>query len=147
MPASGVIKLADANVWLAVAFSDHVHHASAKEWLNAQVDASCAFCRVTQMALLRHLTNSKIMGQFVQSQQEAWKNYDRLAHDPRVLFLSEPPTLDTLFHAFTQAASPSHERWTDAYLAAFAAGSQAQLVTFDQGFSRYAGLDLLVVSD
>jgi uncharacterized protein len=59
MPASGGIKLADANVWLAVAFSDHGHHATARTWFEAQADDSCAICRVTQMALLRHLTNSK----------------------------------------------------------------------------------------
>ena len=77
MPASGAIKLADDNVWLAVAFSDHAHHAKAKVWFDAQPDGTCAFCRVTQMALLRHLTNSKIMGRFVQSQQEVWKNYEK----------------------------------------------------------------------
>ena len=88
MPASRGISLADANVWLAVAFSDHLHHAKAKAWFEAQHDASCGFCRVTQMALLRHLTNAKIMGQFVQSQQEAWRNYNKLANDPRVLFLA-----------------------------------------------------------
>jgi hypothetical protein len=27
MPVSGGISLADANVWLALVFSDHVHHA------------------------------------------------------------------------------------------------------------------------
>ena len=70
MPASGVIKLADANVWLALSFSDHLHHAKAKEWFDAEQDESCAFCRVTQMALLRHLTNAKIMGKLVQSQRE-----------------------------------------------------------------------------
>ena len=60
MPASGGIKLADANVWLAVVFSDHLHHPQAKTWFEVQGDASCGFCRVTQMALLRHLTNAKI---------------------------------------------------------------------------------------
>ncbi len=30
MTASGEIKLADANVWLALAFSDHLHHGKAK---------------------------------------------------------------------------------------------------------------------
>ena len=72
MPVSGAIKLADANVWLALAFSDHLRHPNAKAWFDGQSDGSCAFCRVTQMALLRHLTNSKIMGAFVQSQQDAW---------------------------------------------------------------------------
>ena len=146
MPASGVIKLVDANVWLAVAFSDHVHHAKAKAWFDTQSDGTCAFCRVTQMALLRHLTNSKIMGRFVQSQQDSWKNYDKLASDARVIFLTEPANLEAAFRGFAQANSPSHRLWTDAYLAAFALESSAQLVTSDQGFSHYAGLDLAVLS-
>ncbi len=128
MPASGEIKLADANVWLALAFSDHIHHAKAKAWFEAQNELTCAFCRVTQTALLRHLTNTKIMGEFVQSQQDAWKNYDKLANDPRVVFLPEPSTLEAGFRNFTHAASASHALWTDALLAAFAIASQAQLV-------------------
>jgi uncharacterized protein len=145
MPASGGTKLADANVWLAVVFSDHLHHPQAKTWFEVQGDAGCGFCRVTQMALLRHLTNARIMGSFVQSQQDACTNYDKLASDPRVVFLSEPPALETAFRSFAQAAFPSHALWTDAYLAAFALEGQAQLVTFDQGFRRFAGLDLQVL--
>jgi predicted nucleic acid-binding protein len=86
------------------------------------------------------------MGRFVQSQQDAWRNYDRLAMDPRVLFLAEPPAVETAFRAHTQADSPSHGLWTDAYLAAFAMASQAQLVTLDQGLGRFSGLSLLVLS-
>jgi len=99
MPVSGEIKLADANVWLAVAFSDHLHHAKAKAWFDSQGENSSAFCRITQMALLRHLTNSKIMGQFVQSQRDAWGNYQQLANDPRVVFLAEPTSLVEDAHA------------------------------------------------
>jgi hypothetical protein len=36
MPASG-INLVDANVWLALAFSDHVHHAIARTWFEGHV--------------------------------------------------------------------------------------------------------------
>lgn len=86
------------------------------------------------------------MDRFVQSQQDAWKNYDKLANDPRVTFLTEPATLETTFRSLTQASSPSHGLWTDAYLAAFAVVSQAQLISFDQGFSRFSGLDLLLLS-
>ncbi len=146
MPASGMIKLADANVWLAASADGHAHHVWAKEWFDAQGQQTCAFCRVTQMALLRHLTNSKIMGVNVQTQAEAWQTYDKLANDPRVIFLVEPAPLETKFRSLTQATSPSHGLWTDAYLAAFAIESQTQLVTFDQGFSRVTGLDLLVLS-
>ncbi len=145
MPVSGVIKLADANVWLALAFSDHQHHAKAAAWFDTLPEGATAFCRVTQMALLRHLTNTKIMGLFVQSQQDAWKNYDRLANDPRVAWLNEPAGLEAAFRSFAQSNSPAHAHWTDAYLAAFARASAAQLVTFDQGFTRFVGLDLFAL--
>jgi len=145
MPASGAIDLVDANLWLALSFSDHAHHGRAKGWFDAQPDGTCAFCRVIQMALLRHLTNAKIMGQFVQSQRDAWRHYDQLAQDPRVVFLSEPPRLEAAFRSLTQAGSPLHGLWTDAYLASFAIESQVRLATFDQGFSRFAGLDLRVL--
>lgn len=141
MPASG-IKLADSNVWLAAVFTDHVHHAIARKWFEAQVDGACAFCRVTQLALLRHLTNARIMGAFVQSQQAAWSSYEQLANDARVIFLPEPAALDASFRSLSQATSPSQEQWTDAFLAAFAIQSSAQFVTFDRGFKRFAGLDL-----
>ena len=36
--------------------------------------------------------------------------------------------------------------WTDAYLAAFARAHPSLLVTFDQGFTRWAGLDLNLLS-
>lgn len=97
------------------------------------------------MALLRRLTNARIMGRFVLDQQDAWRIYDKLAGDPRVVFLPEPSTLETAFRNFTQAVSPAHALWTDAYLAGLAGESQAQMVTFDQGFSRFPALDLQIL--
>jgi uncharacterized protein len=146
MPASGAINLADANLWLALAFSDHACHAKAKAWFDAQPDGACAFCRVTQMALLRHLTNSKIMGRFVQSQKDAWKTYDQLAQDPRTRFLDEPPGLETTSRSLADSASPSHALWTDAFLASVAINTGSRFLTFDQGYRRFAGLDLLVLA-
>jgi toxin-antitoxin system PIN domain toxin len=145
MPAFG-IKLADANVWLALSFTDHVHHFRTKAWFSTQLEGSSAFCRVTQMALLRHLTNAKIMGRFVLSQQQAWQAYDDLTADPRVTFLTEPAGLVVEFRNVTQSSSPSHDRWTDAYLAAFAKLYSAQLVTFDRGFASYPGLNVELLS-
>ena len=74
-------------------------------------------------------------------------NYDKLAQDPRVVFLGEPPGLEVAFRNFTQGTSPLHALWTDAYLASFALETQTQLVTFDQGFSRFDRLDLLSLSN
>ena len=144
MPASG-IKLLDANIWLALAFGDHQHHAKAAQWFSMQTEGSCAFCRITQLALLRHLTNSKIMGKFVQGQRAAWQSYDAFLNDPRVSFLHESSAVDALFRSFSSSESPSHAQWTDAYLAAFAAVENLQLVTFEKTFPISAGLDLFVL--
>lgn len=139
----------DANVWLALAVEGHVHHAAARAWFEApaRLDGSCAFCRVTQLALLRHLTNARIMGAAVQTQAQAWACYEAFAADPRVIFLEEPGSIAAVFKALTQAAFPGHERWTDAYLAAFALAAKAEIVTFDTGFRGTDGLTVrLLVS-
>jgi len=141
MKAPGV-KLVDANVWLALAFSDHKHHQRASEWLGTQEDGICAFCRVTQFSLLRHLTNSKIMDTFVQSQRQAWETYDRFMSDPRVIFRDEPLGVEVEFRNMTQSDHPLHARWADAYLAAFARLSKASLVTFDRGFKSFCDIQL-----
>jgi predicted nucleic acid-binding protein len=53
-----MISLPDVNVWIALAAEGHVHHRPALHWFVAQPDASIAFCRVTQMALLRLIDKS-----------------------------------------------------------------------------------------
>jgi len=50
------MKLPDVNVWLAASWSRHSLHNSAKEWVDAE-QGDLAFCRVSQMAFLRLLTN------------------------------------------------------------------------------------------
>ena len=52
--------LFDANLWLALAADKHIHHLHAKAWFTSRGDRRCAFCRVTQFAFLRHLTNRAI---------------------------------------------------------------------------------------
>ncbi len=142
MTASG-ISLVDANVWLAIAVDGHVHHAVATSWFDGQADGTCAFCRITQLALLRHLTNSKIMGEAnVRTQVEAWRVYKSLAADPRIAFLDEPPGIDVAFHSLTQLPSPGHKRWTDAFLAAFASTLGLEVVTLDAGMTGFAGVSV-----
>jgi uncharacterized protein len=146
MPASGTIKLLDANIWLALAFSDHAHHAKAAAWFDRQADGTCAFCRLTQLALLRHLTNPVIMGSFVQSPKQAWETYDKCLADPRTTFQTEPHSVETEFRKLAQTLPPSRHVWTDAYLAALAATSALELVTFDQGYKRFPTLRLELLS-
>jgi uncharacterized protein len=137
MPASSATKLLDANVWLALAFSNHIHHTKAVAWFNGEAPDTCAFCRVSQMALLRHVTNTKIRGASVQNQQQAWQTFDAFINDPRVTYCDEPAGFESAFRAFSSQPTPSHALWTDSYLAAFAAHANLTLVTFDKGLRRF----------
>jgi toxin-antitoxin system PIN domain toxin len=139
MTVSG-ISLVDANVWLALAVDGHIHHPAASSWFGGQTEGTCAFCRITQLALLRHLTNPKIMGPNVQTQAEAWRAFEALAADPRVVFLDEPPGLTSVFKSLTHLPRPAHKRWSDAFLAAFAMGSGLAVVTLDADLTGFPGL-------
>jgi uncharacterized protein len=52
--------LPDINVWLALVLPDHVHRERALTWWERQAD-SIAFCRFTQLGLLRLLTTASVM--------------------------------------------------------------------------------------
>jgi uncharacterized protein len=145
MPLSG-IKLLDANVWLALAYSDHVHHPEAAKWFEAQHAGTCAFCRISQLALLRLLTNSKVMGDSVLSQRDAWNTFEAFRSDFRVTLVTEPESLDVDFKKFANAATPSNVTWTDAYLASLALISEYELVTFDRGLTKYPGVNVKLLS-
>ena len=146
MTVSGT-RLVDANVWLAIAVEAHIHHAVAAPWFDGQSQGTCAFCRITQLALLRHLTNPKIMGAAnVQTQVEAWRAFETLVSDPRVVYLEEPRGLTTLFKSLTGLPRPAHKRWTDAFLAAFALGFGLEVVTFDADFSSFPGLSVQLLA-
>lgn len=145
MPASG-IRLVDSNVWLAMSFGDHVHHRSARRWFERIKKGDAAFCRVTQMALLRHLTNSRIMGRFVLGQRQAWNAWDELARDERVIFLEEPAGVAGTWRGLTGSDEPRHAAWTDAYLSAFAISHRISVATFDRGFRSHDGLSLDLIA-
>jgi predicted nucleic acid-binding protein len=59
--------------------------------------------------------------------------------------LTEPAGLDVCLGAFCNLGRTTPNLWTDAYLAAFAKCAGLRLVTFDQGFSRFKGLELLTL--
>jgi uncharacterized protein len=146
MPVSG-ISLVDANVWLAIAVDGHIHHIVASNWFDEQSEDTCAFCRITQLALLRHLTNPKIMGAAnVQTQVEAWRAFEALAADPRVLYLDEPPGLTSIFKSLTQLPRPAHKRWSDAFVATFAMGFGVGVVTLDADLTSFPGLPAILLA-
>jgi uncharacterized protein len=140
------MKLLDVNVWLAAAWARHRHHVMAKVWLD-QEDDDLAFCRVTQMALLRLITNPAVTGRDALTRRAAWELVEQLLSDPRVHFLPEPDGLMPMWVTLSKRDDHDHLLWTGDYLAAFAQAADAELVTLDRVFrNRYPAVRVLVLS-
>lgn len=129
------MNLLDVNVWVAAAWSGHEDHRKVAEWFEGAT-APMAFCRVTQMALLRHVSNPAVLGVDVVSRKAAWSLVDQLTADPQVTFLDEPIGIAVAWRALSSRADQSHKLWTDDYLAAFAQAGNLTLVTLDRSFVR-----------
>jgi uncharacterized protein len=125
------VKLVDVGVWLAAVWGRHIHNPVAADWFGREEDG-IAFCRVTQMGLLRLLSNAAIMGEDAIERSQAWRTYDQLWADERVVWADEPVELDAVWRAISARDDKSHKLWTDDYLAAFAQASDAALITLDR---------------
>ena len=139
------MKLLDVNVWLAGAWVRHVHHDTTRRWID-DADDELAFCRVTEMALLRLLTNPAVTGPDTRTRRQAWDVVLALQADPRVRFLQEPAGLTRLWITYSKRDDRSHLLWTDDYLAAFAQADELELVTLDRKFpDRYPAVGVEVI--
>jgi hypothetical protein len=123
--------LVDVGVWLAAVWGRHLHYPAASGWLNQQAD-DLVFCRVTQMGLLRLLSNPAIMGDDSVDRSQAWRLFDQLWSDERVQWADEPDELDAVWRAISARDDKSHKLWTDDYLAAFAQAGGLTLATLDR---------------
>lgn len=140
--------LADVDVWLASTVAAHPHHDAARRWWADEVlpsGSKVAFCRVTQLGLLRLLTNKSVMGRQRQTIAEAWEHYDRIASQAMITYVDEPPALSEQLRHLSASGRSSKNFWTDAYLAAFAQSCNFRLVTFDGGFKKFPVLELTVL--
>ncbi len=123
----------DINVWIALSYEGHAHHAAAVKWFTTlDQDSSLIFCRFTQLGLLRLLTAEAVMGDEVLTQPEAWAAYDRWQQDDRVELMNEPTGLEPRFRTLTRRPNPATKDWADSYLVAFAASGGLTLVTYDR---------------
>lgn len=77
--------------------------------------------------------------------RNAWTVYEAFVADDRIQLQPEPPGLNAIWKKLAARRTSSPKLWMDAYLAAFAMASGAQLVTTDKAFSQFPGLDVLVI--
>src|ERR1700722_2096769 len=125
-----MISLPDVNVLIALAIAEHIHHRAAQAWLDSS-QGPIVFCRVTQMGLLRILTNRHALGPDALSPSHAWGAFDAFLRTSRISMSEEPAALDRHWRASTLREKHGTNWWTDTYLAAFAFAAGLTLVTFD----------------
>lgn len=123
--------LVDVGVWLAAVWGRHSHYPVASNWLNQQSE-DLVFCRITQMGLLRLLSNPAIMGDDSLERSQAWRLFDQLWSDERVMWADEPDELDAVWRAISARDDKNHKLWTADYLAAFAQAGDLTLATLDR---------------
>ena len=68
-----------------------------------------------------------------------------LEADERVVLLHEPDGLDATLKKLVSPCATTPNLWSDGYLAAFASVSGLKLVSFDRGYSKFTGLDFLLL--
>jgi toxin-antitoxin system PIN domain toxin len=136
-----LVSLYDANLWVALAFAAHPHHAIASRHFKARDSAQpTAFCRVTQQAFLR-LVSTPLIQRTYSSQPitnaTAWSKCQDLLALPQILWLDEPVAFEDFWHRLAAIPSASPKVWMDAYLAAFAICHKVEFVTLDSDFKTF----------
>jgi len=132
-------------VLLPLLLDRHTHRGAALLWFDSVGTGEVRMRRVVQLGLLRLLCTEAVMGEDVQTPNEAWQAVAMLQFDERIRWCAEPEDLDTILSGLVSGRVPTPMLWTDAYLAAFAEAGGLRLVTFDHGFRSLPGLDCLIL--
>lgn len=137
--------LPDINVWLALYFDGHGHHASANRWYRSlDPTPPLAFCRQTQLGFFRLLSSSAVIESGGHTQGQCWRVFEEWVENDQARFLDEPPGISKLLRNRTSDEVVAPKMWMDAYLSAFAEAASLMLVTFDRALAgRVAGSVLL----
>jgi toxin-antitoxin system PIN domain toxin len=135
--------LPDLNVWLALAWPDHIHHQHAVHYWEQQAAEQVLFSTVTALGLVRLVCQPKLMGKAVRNAAEASALLEAFCKQPGVT-LAEPEHQGwEVFHQLLRGGEIPARLCTDTHLAALAIANGWRLVSFDRDFERFAGLQRL----
>jgi toxin-antitoxin system PIN domain toxin len=127
--------------------AEHSHARRARNWEEEVAGDWLVMSRITQMGLLRLLTNAAVMGRDAFTASRAWKIVDQIRNRENVRFAAEPEGLETVWRAQSAPERIGPNFWTDSYLAAFARRTGFTLVTFDRGFSKHRDIPLHILTN
>lgn len=133
----------DVNVWVAMTVPHHGLHRAADRYWNEESVEPIVFCRTTALGLVRVCSGKNAIGGEPLSVEDSWRKYLLWRSDEDVNFMEDPYRVDEELERLIGLGVVSSKNSTDAYLAAFAISAELRLITFDAGFERFPGLDLL----
>jgi uncharacterized protein len=135
------VILPDVNVLVYAARDDAPSCAQYRVWLEAALAGPEPVAVVSPVlaGFLRVVTNPRIFTQ-PSSLDEALRFAEALLSAPAAVVPALSQRLATLFPEVCRRAGATADRVPDAFLAAIALDLDAELVTADRGFARYAGL-------
>jgi toxin-antitoxin system PIN domain toxin len=129
--ATRAVALLDANVLIALAWPQHVHHAAAHDWFGRLGKRAWATCPITQLAFVRISSNPRVIEQAV-SPRQAGQMLAKIVKVPGHTFLPCDLAVAGL-PTFSNASLAGHRQVTDAYLLDLARHHRGTLVTLDRG--------------
>lgn len=137
--------LVDVNVMLALVANQHKHHQTAVRRFDQADAGEWGLCRVVQLGFVRLLGHRSIMTESALPASEGWRVSQELLKDERFSRVVEPNGLDELIAPLLKYNVPTPRLVTDAYLAGLSIGVGRTLLTLDQGFAQFEGIDLEVL--
>lgn len=126
------VALLDVNVLIALLDADHVHHASAEEWLSDNLDHGWASCAITQMGAARILSNPRYPADLSARAALQWVRA-AVTTPHHVMWPCDIAPTDDAYLDSTRVLKSA--QITDAYLLALAVRHQGRFVTFDRSVS------------
>lgn len=139
------MRMCDANVLLYAVNSDAPNHAAARSWLDAALNdrETVAFPWVVLLAFLRLATHPAIFSRPLGA-EDAIRQIREWLRQP-VAAVAQPGArhLEILAGLLAESGVAGN-LVSDAHLAALAIELDAELVSFDRDFARFAGLRWLV---
>ena len=128
--------LLDANVLIALAWPQHVHHQAAHRWFAKTGGKSWATCAITQLAFVRISCNPAIVADAV-SPTESTRVLLAITRVSGHRFWSDAVALNQI-EEMQSLAIIGHRQVTDAYLLGLARHHKGCLATFDRGLKELA---------
>lgn len=129
-------SLLDANVLIALAWPQHVHHVAAHRWFDSKSRGAWATCAITQLAFVRISSNPKIIPEAA-TPRSAHAVLNELVTLPGHVYWEALPS-PAGCEALKAVPVVGHRQVTDAYLIDLARHHAGRLVTFDKAMLALA---------